>query len=140
MSKDDVSKDEPVVIGEAPIPAILLPPSSAAAAVPRVRVRHTNWKGIWGIIAAVLVAPNLLALSASLPDGAPFVTGLAVALATPLLAVVAGILMAYDIRNGAESSRRLALAAVTVGIVMTFILVVVLVILPGLLPGTGAVG
>jgi hypothetical protein len=120
---------------EEPIPAILLPPKQGSA-VERVRARNTNWKGVAGIIAAVLVAPNLLALSSSLPDGAPFAVALGVALATPLLAVVAGILMAFDIRNGAGSSRRLALASMTVGILMTFILGLLLLILPGLGQGS----
>jgi hypothetical protein len=123
---------------ETPIPAILLPPKHGSAA-PRVRVRHTNWKGIWGIVAAVVVAPNLLAVASVVPDGAPFAIALAMALATPLLAVVAGVVMAYDIRNGAESSGRLALASVTVGIVVTFLLGVTLLILPGLLQGPGVV-
>jgi len=125
-----------VVTDEAPIPAVLLPPGKEGSAVPRVRVRNTNWKGFVGIAAAVIVAPNLVALLSSLPDGAAFAVGLAVALATPLAAIVAGILMAYDIRGGAASSRRLALTSVTVGIVMTVLLGFLLLIIPGLLHGS----
>jgi len=126
------------VTDEAPIPAILLPPGKDGSEVPRAHVRNTNWKGVVGIVAAVVVAPNLVALSPSVPDGAPFATVLALALAVPLLAVLGGILMAYDIRNGAESSRRLALASMTVGILMISILGVLVLVLPGLVHGSAA--
>jgi len=126
------------VTDETPIPAILLPPGKEGSAVPRERVRNTNWKGVVGIVAAVVVAPNLVALSPSVPDGAPFATVLALALAVPLLAVLGGILMAYDIRGGAASSRRLALAAMTVGIVMVVILGYLILVLPGLVHGSAA--
>lgn len=116
-----------IVTDEDPIPAILLPPGQGSA-VPRVRVRHTNWKGIWGIVAAVVVAPNLAVLAATLTGGAPFAVVLALALATPLVAVVAGIHMAYDIRRGAESSKNLAVAAIVVGMAMTVLMVVSLVL------------
>ncbi len=112
---------------ENPIPAILLPPKQGTA-VARVRVRNTNWKGVVGIIVAVVVPPNLAALASAAPDGAPFAVALAVALATPLVAVLAGVLMAFDIRGGAESSKNLAVAAIVVGMGMTAIMTILLVL------------
>src|SRR5665811_1432157 len=102
---------------ELPIPAVLRPPKGGRSA-PRVRVRNTNWKGVTGIVTAVLVAPNLLVWSSSLPAGALFAVVLSVAVALPLTAVLAGILMSFDIRGGAETSKNLAVAAIAVGMVM----------------------
>jgi hypothetical protein len=75
-----------------------------------------------------VVAPNLAALASSAPDGAPFAVALGVALATPLVAVLAGILMAFDIRNGAESSKGLAVAAIAVGLGVTTVMITALVL------------
>ena len=119
--------EENVPTDEIPIPSILLPPKQGSAVV-RVRVRNTNWKGIAGILVALVVAPNLAALASSVPDGAPFAVALGVALATPLVAVLAGILMAFDIRRGAESSKGLAVAAIVVGMGMTALMIVSLVL------------
>jgi hypothetical protein len=91
-------------------------------------VRNTNWKGWAGILVAVVVAPNLAALASSAPDGAPFAVALGAALATPLVAVLAGILMAYDIRGGAESSKGLAVAAIVVGMGMSALMIIALVL------------
>lgn len=130
MREDDGPKDE-LPNEELPIPAILLPPRGRRPPE-RVRVRNTNWKGVVGIIVAVVVAPNVLVWAAGLPSGALFAVILAVAVALPLVAVLAGILMAVDIRKGAESSKRLAIASMTVGIVMTFIITVALLIVVAL--------
>lgn len=119
--------EEEVPGDEIPIPAILLPPKDGSSAV-RVRVRNTNWKGVVGIVIALVVAPNLAALASSVPEGAPFAVALGVALATPLLAVLAGILMAYDIRGGAESSKGLAVAAIVVGMGMSALMIISLVL------------
>jgi hypothetical protein len=96
--------------------------------VVRVRVHNTNWKGWAGILIAIVFPPNLAALASSAPDGAPFVAALGAALATPLVAVLAGILMAFDIRRGAESSSRLAVAAIVVGMGMSALMIIALVL------------
>jgi hypothetical protein len=124
---DDRSSRGDGMTEEEPIPAILLPPKQGSEVV-RVRVRNTNWKGVVGIAAAVVVAPNLAALAPSAPEGAPFAVALGVALATPLVAVLAGIRMAFDIRRGAESSKRLAIAAIVTGMGMTALMIIALVL------------
>jgi hypothetical protein len=113
---------------EPPIPAVLLSAKGGGAA-PRVGVRNTNWKGVTGIVAAVIVAPNLLVWASSLPAGAMFGVILSVAVALPLTAVLAGILMSVDIRGGAESSKTLAVAAIAVGMLTTVVLIISLVLL-----------
>jgi hypothetical protein len=127
MTQGNVPSGEGVPNEESPIPAILLPPKQGSA-VARARVRNTNWKGVVGIVIAVVVAPNLAALVSSFPDGTPFAAALGVALATPLVAVLAGILMAFDIRGGAESSKGLAVAAIVVGMGMTALMIISLVL------------
>ena len=122
MTEEDVPSDKIA------IPAILLPPKDGSAVV-RARVSNTNWKGWMGILLAVVVAPNLTAVASSIPDGAPFVVFLIVAVAMPLVAVVAGIRMAFDIRGGAASSTRLAVGAIAIGMAMTVFMVASLVLL-----------
>lgn len=65
---------------EEPIPDILLPPKGGTRA-PRERIPTTNWKGVLAIIAAAVVAPNLLAQASKFPDGAPFAIVICVAVA-----------------------------------------------------------
>ncbi len=108
---------------EEPIPSVLLPPEGGGRA-PRVGVPNTNWKGAVGILLAVVVAPNLAVLASSVPDGVPFAVVLGIALATPLVAVLAGIRMAFDIRRGASSSKNLAVASIVVGLGMTCLMII----------------
>jgi hypothetical protein len=122
VSRDDWPRDE------IPIPAVLLPPKGGPQA-PRVRARNTNWKGVVGIIIAVVIAPNLLVMASSLPERAPFAVVLTVALVLPLVAVLAGFLMSRDIRKGASSSRALAVAAIGVGLGMAFLMIAFLLVL-----------
>jgi hypothetical protein len=119
MSRDDWPSED------IPIPDILLPPKGGAQA-PRVRARNTNWKGVVGIVLAVVAAPNLLVAASSLPEGTGFAVALGAVLALPLLAILAGILMARDIRKGASSSRGLAVAAIVVGLGMSALMLIAL--------------
>lgn len=119
MSRDDWPSED------IPIPDILLPPK-AGARKPSVRARNTNWKGVVGILIAVVVAPNLLLVTSSVSNGTLFAAALAVVVALPLVAVLAGVLMARDIREGASSSRGLAVAAIVVGLGVSTLMIIAL--------------
>jgi hypothetical protein len=67
--------------------------------------RSTNWKGVVGIVLGYL-------------GSAPALFNRWYVLA-PLISVVAGVLMLRDIGQGATSSKKLAYAAIVVGILLT---------------------